>query len=85
MVHLLVQVIKYAPVRLQDEGRLVVPPAFAYFLNLSIFRRAVKGWALVFALTGDSRFSYGQSLCENYTGKVDFITSLIVSHGPTTL
>jgi len=67
------------PGPLQDEGRLVVPPAFAAAQPM--------GYAttLVFALTGDSRFSYGRNLCENYAGEGDFITGLIVSHYPTTL
>jgi len=58
---------------LQDEGRLVVPPAFIAERNLGN------------AITGAPRFSYGISLCENNMGKGDFITWLVASHYPTTL
>jgi hypothetical protein len=74
-LHLRVQEIKYAPIRLQDEGRLVVPPAF-----ITLARAVI----LAGTVTGATRFSYGISLCENYSGKGDFITWLIVSHYPTT-
>jgi hypothetical protein len=63
---------------LQDEGRLVVPPAF-------VIAYLICATTLVFAVTGDSRFSYGLSLSEKNAGKGEFIIWLIVSHFPTTL
>jgi hypothetical protein len=58
---------------LQDEGRLVVPPAFIAESNLGN------------AVTGAPRFSYGISLCENNADEGDFITWLVALHHPTTL
>jgi len=84
-MHLRVQVIKYAPVRMQDEGRLVVPPAFIALLPFPLGEGLGVRAILACTITGETRFSYGLSLCENNAGKGDFITWLVVSHYPTTL